>query len=428
MAKKNQHSEEVQQLMGKMPNWIIRLGTLFIFGVFLIILCISYFIRYPQIVSAPIVLTSINPPVDLLAKSSGKIEAILVKSTDVVKQNDAIAVLSSTANYNDVRSLNNKLIEAGENWQQYFIDSLQKSSFRLGELQAVYAQFCKQLILYSSYVKMNRHQEKLDLFRKQIEKQHSSLEIQKVQYEFSDRDLEYEKRQLLRDSLMHSKGAKTLTEYEATQRSFLSKQSALLSSKLALSNSEMTLYNLQDQVLDLNKQDEEQYMQFNLSLGEIRNQLLLSIEQWQEKYVIRSPINGKVNFSVFWSVNQNVTIGQRLATVIPERAMQIIGRLSIPSSGYAKVKIGDQVNVKLNSYPFMEYGSLKGTITSLSAVPENDKDLYYVAEVSFPNGLRSNYDIQLNFIQQMDGTGEIIIKDMRLLDKFLMPLKSAFLN
>ena len=97
----------------------------------------------------------------------------------------------------------------------------------------------------------------------------------------------------------------------------------------------------------------------------------------------------------------------------------------IPSQGFAKVKTGQTVNVKLNGFPYMEYGILKGKISSLSSIPETEG---YAAEVVFSNGLVSSYNTRIKFIQQMDGTGDIITKDQRLLERFLNPLKSAIKN
>jgi hypothetical protein len=50
----------------------------------------------------------------------------------------------------------------------------------------------------------------------------------------------------------------------------------------------------------------------------------------------------------------------------------------------------------------------------------------YIAEVVFPEGLFTTYNKQLNLIQQMDGQGEIITKDMRLIEQFLQPIRALF--
>ena len=169
---------------------------------------------------------------------------------------------------------------------------------------------------------------------------------------------------------------------------------------------------------------------FQLQFDEQKNLLLAQIKLWKDSYILCAPNDGKVTFTKYWSVNQNITTGDRLATLVPQDSLHIIGRMIVPSAGFAKVKIGQQVNVKLSGFPYMEYGLLKGRLASLSSVPEVDESGTegYIAEVIFPDGLISSYKNRFRFIQQMDGTAEIITKDTRLIERFLQPLKSLFEN
>jgi len=93
----------------------------------------------------------------------------------------------------------------------------------------------------------------------------------------------------------------------------------------------------------------------------------------------------------------------------------------IPFWGVGKVEAGQTVNIKLNGYPYMEFGMLKGVVSNISRVPESDG---YIAEVRLTNDLTTTYGKQISLIQQMDGTGEILTRDMSLLERFLQPLKA----
>ena len=52
----------------------------------------------------------------------------------------------------------------------------------------------------------------------------------------------------------------------------------------------------------------------------------------------------------------------------------------------------------------------------------------YIGEVAFPQGMISSYKNKFRFIQQMDGTAEIITKDTRLIERFVQPIESLFKN
>ena len=96
----------------------------------------------------------------------------------------------------------------------------------------------------------------------------------------------------------------------------------------------------------------------------------------------------------------------------------------VPSDNFGEVKLKQSVNVKLNGYPYLKYGILKGEIRSISSVPD-EKNLYNV-EVIFPKGLITTYNRQLNLIQKMDGSGQILTSNKRLIERILEPLQEIF--
>ncbi len=65
-------SEEVQDILGRVPSWITRNGTIMIYSVLVILIFGSWLFKYPDIIVAPIVVTSENPPVKSSCKSGWK--------------------------------------------------------------------------------------------------------------------------------------------------------------------------------------------------------------------------------------------------------------------------------------------------------------------------------------------------------------------
>ena len=54
----NFRSESVQDFLSQPPNWMIRWGNTFILIIIATILLISYLIKYPDVISAPVIITS----------------------------------------------------------------------------------------------------------------------------------------------------------------------------------------------------------------------------------------------------------------------------------------------------------------------------------------------------------------------------------
>ena len=116
-----------------------------------------------------------------------------------------------------------------------------------------------------------------------------------------------------------------------------------------------------------------------------------------------------------------------LVTVVPNEDTKVVGKILLPPRGAGKVKEGQMVNVKFDNYPHMEFGMVRVQIKNISLVPvivENNQKAYMLA-VDFPDKLKTNYGKELEFSQEMTGSAEIITEDLRLLDRFLNPIKSV---
>jgi hypothetical protein len=50
----------------------------------------------------------------------------------------------------------------------------------------------------------------------------------------------------------------------------------------------------------------------------------------------------------------------------------------------------------------------------------------YIVEIGLSEGMLSSYSEQLKLVQEIDGTAEIITKEMRMIYRFINPLKAVF--
>ena len=85
-------SEEVQDLLGRVPSWITRNGILLIMALLLVLIAGSWFFKYPDIITAQVIVTSDNPPVHLLARVDGKLIAINVQDKARVERGELMAI------------------------------------------------------------------------------------------------------------------------------------------------------------------------------------------------------------------------------------------------------------------------------------------------------------------------------------------------
>jgi HlyD family secretion protein len=84
------------------------------------------------------------------------------------------------------------------------------------------------------------------------------------------------------------------------------------------------------------------------------------------------------------------------------------------------VKLNQNTIIKVDGYPFQEFGKLIGEISFL-AQNANEANKYYVA-ISLPNTLETDKKIVINIQNGMTGTMEIITKKTRLLNRIIYSL------
>ncbi|MEZ5196412.1 MAG: HlyD family efflux transporter periplasmic adaptor subunit [Bacteroidales bacterium] len=387
----------------------------------------SWFFKYPDFIDSNIEITTTNPPADIIAKANGKLVHIFISDNEFVSLGAVLAVIENPAEYTDVLKLSSQL-EAFSH-QSLKIDSViisdgnMNEGLTLGELQVHFSRF---LTAYSEFLNFRS----LAIYKKKIESLKQQYKNQQLFYNRSwqqqltlEKDFELSKKEHERFEALFQDQTIPEAEYEKIKSKFLLKQYTLEGAKTNLANIQIQISQLENNILDLQLQQEQMKNQLLQNLEENYDNLLGQIDIWEDKYLLKSPIDGNCTFTKYWNINQNVTSGEKVMTIIPNGKPDIIGKLLLPIQGSGKVKTGQKVNVKLQNYPYMEYGMVSGFVKKISLVPS---DSYYYVEVVFPSGLKTNYGEELKFSQSLQGSAEIITNEMRLLHRLIQPIRSIW--
>jgi multidrug efflux pump subunit AcrA (membrane-fusion protein) len=143
-------SEEVQEILGSPPGLLVRWGTTIVLLSILLLILVAWFVKYPDIVQADVEITSTTPPTDVAARTDGRMQAIFVKDTSLVRENQPLAVLQSTADYKDMLLLDSCIAV----WKTYasldFRALEAPDSLQLGDLLADYSSFSRLLSDFQS--------------------------------------------------------------------------------------------------------------------------------------------------------------------------------------------------------------------------------------------------------------------------------------
>lgn len=427
----NFHSEEVQEIMGRRPGWILRWGVSIILLILVGAITLSWFIRYPQTVSSVITLTSENPPSDLVARTGGILDSVFVANSDTVAAGTLLALIASPADYSDVLMAESFLRQGNTSNDLGPVRRIPASwhDLRLGSLQADWTEYLSACSDYADYLSIDRIGKKKALIAGQVwraKEYYRRLEVQRATLE---EELGYELAALERDSLLLGRKAISQAEYEQTQKSFISKRNALAGFDATMESAHLSRLQLEQQSLELDIQRDGEIAEYERRLKGLRGSLVARIALWKEQYAVVAPYDGVVSLQNVWGSGQRVSTGDVIASIAPEGCQDVIGKLKVPSSGFGKVTTGQEVNIKLSGFPYLEFGILHGEVATISSVPENSPEgLMYTVTVSLPKGLESSYHKEFPFVQDMDGVAEIVTEDMRLLEQFIRPIRALFVN
>ena len=416
--------EEVQEILTKVPHWMIRWGNVLFLFLILLLFALSWIIKYPDVVISEVILTTENPPQKEYAKVTGKIDTIFVSDSDNVSDQQPLAILENTANYKDVFFLKSIIdtIQIQKHSFYFPIDEL--PILFLGEIDAAYSTFETNYIQYVLNKELKPFTN-VALANKtttsELNRQLRNLRAQKVLHK---QELEFKKKDLSRSQILFEKGVISEQNYETKQLEYLQAEriyknmvSSISQLREAISNSENT-----SKGTEISSIREEKVLLKKVIQS--FNQLQKSIKDWEIKYVLSSKMDGNVSFLNYWSENQTVNQGDLVFTIIPNVNSSFIAKLKTPAQNLGKVKVEQNVNIKLHNYPDYEFGVLKGTVTTISKI--SNKDGIYTIDVSLPETLITSYNKEIEFKQEMQGVAEIITEDLRLIERVFYQFKKIF--
>ena len=415
-------TEEVNEILTSTPKWILRWGISVIFILIVTGITLSYFIRYPDILTADITLTTLNPPVTLVSKNNGKLIHLLVKNNDFVKTDQTIAVIENIANYKDVLYLfenGNTLIN-----QLKLSDTIPqitiKDSLRVGELTPYYLLVLKSIKDLNLYKIVNPFNRQITLLKKDLISYRDLLSKYKQQESINKQQLTLVETDYNRDKMLFDSKAISAREFDNKKKEYLSALNSNEQIKITVSNTYIQFNSIEKSILQLQIQDYQEQSKLKNEFQQNLKSLVSEINKWKQLYLIESPINGKISFFNVWAVNQNIKTGDELFSVIPTQKQQFVGKCILPILNTGKLSIGQNVNIKLDNYPYNENGMLQGIITNISEVPNKDT---YAIDVDLKNGLITTYNKTLSYKEQMKGKADIITKNISVMDRIFFNFK-----
>jgi multidrug efflux pump subunit AcrA (membrane-fusion protein) len=413
-------SEQLQDIISTKPGFLVRWGNTFFLVIMILVILACWFIRYPDLVQAPAKMTSINAPKPIICRTNGELIKIFILENQKIKCNQVIGYIESIGNHDVILSLATNLDSIktllNDNKSSQ-IRNLMSSPANLGELQVTYQAFLQSWLNFENFIEGGFIYKKIEVLEKDkinLQKLHKNLEEQK---ELQEQDLELVRKTFEANESLKKEKVISEFDYRIEQSKLLNKKQSIPQIRSAIINNEGQQVEKEKEIMELRNSIHQQKATFQQSL----NTFISQVDEWIKLHVLISPIEGKVAFDSFIQENQQLVVGQIVCFINPENS-QYFAELTIPQSNFGKVRSGQNVLLRFQSYPFQEFGSVLGKIEFISHVPTKENG--YLAKVSLVNGLKTTYGKEIQFRDGLSANAEIITKDMRLIERFYYSVMS----
>ncbi len=415
---KPRHSEEVNEILTRMPNWLIRWGITVFFFATIGIFIMSWFIKYPDVVKTRLQLTTTEMPVSVLSRTTGAL-SLQVNEKEWVEEGALIGYLKNAANFQDIQELK-KVLRDSPNLTAY------KAYWQLGELQPYFNALISSLKQSNNIAQgVLNDQSRKTLIQQQIAEVITAEKNAKKQVELARQDYAFAKKMLKdRYQVLLLKEVISREEYEQHARSVLLLKGQIEQKQAAFTDIKNRLILLKKEQQNLDFDRGRETITSKNQIEDTHSRLKSQLALWEQKYLLTAPIAGKIEFVGFAKNNMFLQPDQEFARIIPDVQGELYGELFIPSSGFGKVDTGQVVLIELDHYPKKEFGIVEGTLQEMASIKAEQG---YKAKVQLSKGLTSTFHEDLTFQHGMEGTAQIVTEDVRLFSRFVYQLRALFM-
>ena len=401
-------SDDVQEIIGTPPRWIVRWGTFIICTALAALIGVSFYVEYPDTVIGEVKLTSLTAPARINIPRNGNIKELLVKNGDMVKQGELLVVIQDAAHYQDVIDLEDQILPfRNASRSRLRSASIEPEEFELGNLQAFYSEF---LTMFQQY----QHNEILAGDRKLIEKFYQEIQQNKNKIKILERQEQLAIQQVSmaetaynnHKNMFEDGGTVPKKDVDAKFNDLVNARQNVQRIEEEIGSTHISISGINSRIEEVKNNGSNNSNQYFTKVQESINKLLGAIDTWKQDFLLEAPIDGKVTMPENWAENSYLKIGTEImAIVTSESSDDKFIQFLIPIHGSGKVKPDQKVILKFNNFPYKEYGSVRAKVLSIDDLPRDGK---LQVDIALTKGLTAMKGKELPFSQEMQGIGEII--------------------
>lgn len=408
-------NETIDNIIGREPGWLVHSGLSILAGFILVLLLLSYFITVPETIKAEIIIKTGQAPVTHQAPLQTQIGELFVQNNQQVERGDPLLLLGKPNEYRWATEIKALLVK---NHQQLI--SVNTSSDLSQKLAVEHA--AATLVSPLNHLLSTLKRRQLVADEKRLQASLHSGEQAIAQYR-QMLDQIFNKRKNLQ--AQQQLNQQLLNTSEQMRQTGLTTTEQLNQAKLRVLANQATLHDLsmteslyQKEIADKQAKMQLQQIDRNEQLADIdaliqqqRIDLLSRLNQWMKQRLLKARISGAVSFHDNLHLMQNIEREQAVISISPAR-QGYEGAMTISGHGVGQITPQQRVNITLDAFNKSQFGTLEGSVLSVSQVPGNSG---YLVKVDLGKQLTTSHGIDIDNQSYLKGQADIIVKPRRLL-------------
>lgn len=420
MAELNHLEASIDDIIGREPSWIVRSGNSLLLACIILVLTISAFLSYPDIITSPIQVTDENPPLAIKNDRAGYVANLLVSNAQHVEKDQALVVFANTGSYQQISQLAEILNTLPTDTTKQLpvigelanLGTLQSGTNRLktliSELHTIHDEQLKQQKWKSSQY--------------QIQQLQSQIAFNTQKRKLLVNDLKLANERFKRKSQLAQNSLVSVVELLGEEQNIAKSEIQLLEMDAIISDKQKQISILQEEwktydiEFDLKKRSAQ--LEYQNTIAELKTQLT----QWKQQYVLTAKQSGVVVFNHPITEGRYVEAGTELLFIQQEHR-RYVGYMYVSASGAGKVKIAQKVKISLNEFPQNEFGFIQGNVLSIASIASEKNE--YLVTIDLPKQLEMSYKQPLATKAKLLGVAEIVTQKYSWLERVFLKFRAG---
>lgn len=416
------------------PSQLFRVGRFVIFTTCLVLLIVGWMFSYPDVIEAKVIITSSPEPVNVHSEITGYIDTFYIKDGDYVYENEPLVRMKSIVNYNDIVRIKS-FISSFNNTQ--FDVSYLKLDFPnmgyLGELSMSYS------LLHDTYsdllfeLKDGSVFKRINSLKQEIKSVKNNNRILESEVLLIEKEQDIVSYNLERNKELYNSGSVSKVDIEKIEIQHIQRERQISQIERSISDNEITILKMNNSIRELS---DKRFLLVRKYVHEVRKSIVAfqqDLHNWEKRNIVLSPFSGTTTITILNQKRPYITSSDVICTLLPDAPFNendIYAQCFISPMSIGKLKYPARTSIRLDAYPYQEFGSIECSIKKISNIPINhykDEPPLYLARIQLAEPILTNYNDTIPFTNKMTGMARIIAKERnifnRLFDKILSELR-----